>query len=223
LCKDHRKVPCAGRRWNMSCESMGDSRARGTVLASRTYTIARDGAVTAAGAAAATTTDVPAATNAAAKIDVYTRKLRTRLRDGVKRRGGGGWKVAPVSASVAALVTKEAVAAIFPTGLAEGVCGMCTKQSTGLSLQLVSCCEEPPAVTLAPLCASCVVAFGVADMKRGAPKRKVEKRYSVWKRLAKVEFKGRKDRKEKVNAALAAFHQRVKLTHASFRLRTSSA
>ena len=75
---------------------------------------------------------------------------------------------------------------------------MCTKQSTGLSLQLVSCCEEPAAVTLAPLCASCVVAFGVAEPKRGAPKRKVEKRYSVWKRLAKVEFRGRKDRKEKV-------------------------
>ena len=208
----------------MSCESMGDSRARGTALASRTYTIARDGAVTAAEAAATTTTDVPAATDAAAKIDVYTRKLRKRLRDGVKRRRGGGWKVEPVSASVAALVTKEAVAIIFPSGLAGGVCGMCTKQQRkGLSLQLVSCCEEPPAVTLAPLCASCVVAFGVADMKRGAPKRKVEKRYSVRKRLAKVEFKGRKDRKEKVNAALAAFHQRVKLTLASFRLRTSSA
>ena len=51
-----------------------------------------------------------------------------------------------MSASVAALVTKEAVADIFPTGLAEGVCGMCNKQSTGLSLQLVSCCEERAAV-----------------------------------------------------------------------------
>jgi len=208
----------------MSCESMGDSRARGTVLASRTFTIARDGGVTSAGEGAeGRAGPLGAESRAAAKIDVYTRKLRKRLRDGVKRRGGGGWKVAPVSASVAALVTKEAVADIFPTGLAEGVCGMCTKQSTGLSLQLVSCCEEPPAVTLAPLCASCVVAFGVADLKRGAPKRKVEKRYSVWKLLVKVEFRGRKDRKEKVNAALAAFRQRVKLTHASFRLRTSSA
>jgi len=209
----------------MSCESMGDSRARGTALASRSFTIARDGSVTSAGEGAeGRAGPLGAEPRAVAKVDVYTRKLRKRLRDGVKRRRGGGWKVEPVSASVAALVTKEAVAIIFPTGLAEGVCGMCTKQQRkGLSLQLVSCCEEPPAVTLAPLCASCVVAFGVADMKRGAPKRKVEKRYSVWKRLAKVEFKGRKDRKEKVNCALAAFHQRVKLTHASFRLRTSSA
>ena len=102
----------------MSCESMGDSRARGTALASRTFTIARDGGVTSAGVGAeGRAGPLGAEPRAAAKVDVYTRKLRKRLRDGVKRRGGGGWKVAPVSASVAALVTKEAVADIFPTGL----------------------------------------------------------------------------------------------------------
>ena len=111
-------------------------------------------------------------------------------------RRGDGWKVAPVSASVAALVTKQAVAAIFPTGVAEGVCGMCVKQCTGLSLQLVSSGKE--SVTLTPLCASCVVAFNVAKPKRGEPGRKVDKLYSVWKRLAKVEFKGSEDRREKV-------------------------
>jgi hypothetical protein len=208
----------------MSCESMGDSRSCGIALASRAFTIARDGGVTSVGEGAEGRAGLPTAdSRAAAKLDVYTRKLRKRLRDGVKRRGGNGWKVAPVSASAAALVTKEVVAAIFPTGLAEGACGMCARHLTGLSLQLVSCREEPAAVTLAPLCASCVVTFGVAHPARGAPKRKVEKLYSVWRRLAKVEFRGRKDRKDKVHAAPAAFHRRVKLTHHPSRLHTSSA
>jgi hypothetical protein len=117
---------------------MGDSRSCGTALASRAFTIARDGGVTSVGEGAQGRAGLPTADpRAAAKLDVYTRKLRKRLRDGVKRRGGDGWKVAPVSASAAALVTKEAVAAIFPTGLAKGACGMCAKHLTGLSLQLV--------------------------------------------------------------------------------------
>ena len=172
---------------NAGSESTGDSFARGTALPSRTFTIA-------SAPLCAQRSEVARCP----KFEKYVQKVRKRLRDGVKmRRGtGDGWKVPPVSASVAALVTKQAVANIFPTGVAEGVCGMCVKQCTGLSLQLVSSGEE--SVTLTPLCASCVVAFNVAKPKRGEPVRKIDKLYSVWKRLAKVEFKGREDRREKV-------------------------
>ena len=182
---------------NTGSESTGDSFARGTALASRAFTIASDGTVTCCAPLSALHSCAQHRETARCpKFEKYVQKLRKRLRDGVKWRGGDVWKVAPVSASVAALVTKQAVAAIFPTGVAEGVCGMCVKQCTGLSLQLVSCGEE--SVTLTPLCASCVVAFDVAKPKRGEPSRKIDKLYSVWKRLAKVEFKGSEDRREKV-------------------------
>jgi hypothetical protein len=97
-------------------ESTGDS--CGTALASRTFTIASDGTVTAAGAAAAAAAAVSGGREAAHSgaqhahhaqhFEKYVQKLRKRLRDGVKmRRGtGDGWKKRPVSASVAALVTK---------------------------------------------------------------------------------------------------------------------
>ena len=192
-------------------ESTGDS--CGTALASRTFTIASDGTVTCCAPLSAlhSCAQHREAAHSCAQhaqhaqhFEKYVQKLRKRLRDGVKLRRGDGWKVPPVGASVAALVTKKAVAAIFPTGVAEGVCGMCVKQCTGLSLQLVSSGEE--SVTLTPLCASCVVAFNVAKPKRDAPKRKLDKLYSVWKRLAKVEFKGREDRREKV----AYFRRMVK-------------
>ena len=97
-------------------ESTGDSFARGTALASRAFTIASDGTVT----CCAPLSDLHSCaqhreTARCPKFEKYVQKLRKRLRDGVKWRGGDVWKVAPVSASVAALVTKQAVAAIFPT------------------------------------------------------------------------------------------------------------
>ena len=205
MCKDTSPVTLRMSSAQTESESTGDS--CGTALASRTFTIASDGTVTAAGAAAAAAAAAAVSggreaahsgAQHAQHFEKYVQKLRKRLREGVKmRRGtGDGWKVRPVSVSVAALVTKKAVANIFPTGVAEGVCGMCVQQCTGLSLQLVSSSEE--SVTLTPLCASCVVAFNVAKPKRGEPVRKIDKLYSVWKRLAKVEFKGREDRREKV-------------------------
>ena len=70
---------------------------------------------------------------------MYTPKLRKRLRDGVKERTGGGIKVPRVPDEVAALVTRDAVATIFPSGRTEGTYGLCNEHTDGsLSLQLVS-------------------------------------------------------------------------------------
>ena len=62
----------------MSCESMGDSRSCGTALASRAFTIARDGGVTSVGEGAQGRAGLPAADpRAAAKLDAGSAPTRS--------------------------------------------------------------------------------------------------------------------------------------------------
>lgn len=123
---------------------------------------------------------------ARSSLDVYTRKLRKRLRDGVKERVGGGVKVQRVPGEVAALVTRDAVAAIFPSGKAEGACGVCNEHKEGLSLQLVRYTEAT--ITLAPMCASCVVGLRKPKPPRPERERELAKRYTLWKEMTKMTF-----------------------------------
>ena len=128
-----------------------------------------------------------AATPAArASLGVYTRKLRKRLRDGVKERAGGGTKVPSVPDEVAALVTTHAVAAVFPAGKPEGACGVCGEHKEHLSLQLVSHTEA--SIALTPMCASCVVGLRRPKPARPARARELAKRYTLWKEMTSMAF-----------------------------------
>ena len=163
-------------------------------LKASTFTVADRSVVTVAeGALAADHREGAPALGAAgptaearSSLDVYTRKLRKRLRDGVKERVGGGVKVQRVPGEVAALITRDAVAAIFPSGKAEGACGVCNEHKEGLSLQLVRYTEAT--ITLAPMCASCVVGLRKPKPPRPERERELAKRYTLWKEMTKMRF-----------------------------------
>lgn len=133
---------------------------------------------------------------ARSSLEVYTRKLRKRLRDGVKDRTGGGIKVPRVPYEVAALVTRDAVATIFPSGKPEGTCGLCNEHKDGgLSLQLVS--HTDATITLAPMCASCVVGFRKPKPPRPEREHELAKRYTLWREMTKMVFEATNVKEER--------------------------
>ena len=108
------------------------------------------------------------------------------------------------------------MATIFPSGKAEGTCSLCNEHKKGLSLQLVSHTEA--AITLAPMCASCVVGRRKPKPPRPERERELAKRYTMWKEMTKMTFEAsnmKEERRrryeyfeqmEKANAS-APFHQ----------------
>ena len=134
-----------------------------------------------------------------AALDVYTRKLRARLRRGVKHRmGGDGFKVEPVPQRVAARVTVDAVATVFPAGKTGGRCGLCQRHhDAGLSVQCVR--WDGAAVTLAALCRGCVEAFHVRRAVKpaaSATRKKSVKAYTLWRERTEKTFADRGERLE---------------------------
>ena len=126
-----------------------------------------------------------------ARVQKYAQKLRARLRIGASARVRGKVKAPPMPPGAAALVTARAVAAMFAHGAAGDYCALCEREleNATMSLQLVGFTEA--SVTLAPLCNSCAV--GVKKAKPASvSKRRVLKRYDLWKELTRVTFEGSK-------------------------------
>ena len=124
-------------------------------------------------------------------LEVYTRKLRARLRSGVKhRKGGAGFKVEPMPKEVAARVTVDAVAVIFPTGKTSGCCGLCQHEcEAGLSIQCVR--WDGGSVELAAVCRGCVEKLHVRRVvKPVAPAtyKKTVKAYTLWRERTEKTF-----------------------------------
>ena len=99
---------------------------------------------------------------------------------------------------VAAKVTVDAVAVVFPTGKTGGCCGLCEREcASGLSVQCVR--WDGGSVELAALCRGCVETFHVRRVVRPvapATYKKSVKAYTLWRERTEKTFASRGERKE---------------------------
>ena len=102
----------------------------------------------------------------------------------------------PVPNEVAAKVTVDAVAVVFPTGKTGGCCGLCEREcASGLSVQCVR--WDGGSLELAALCRGCVEKFHVRRVVRPvapATYKKSVKAYTLWRERTEKTFASRGER-----------------------------